>query len=396
MNLRTYRAESMSAALIKVKKDLGREAVIVSTRTIKAGGLLGLGARTMVEITASAEAEALPRKLRTDTMSRRMEDDAGLAKGVAMQMTAPAAVHACESISTSAVQRELQDIKSLVEDLKARSKKDEIELLPAELREAYIKMIQNQVAEELAGELIRQINDKRRDGERVDAAYVTEFLIRQIAKLLTPGCSINLDASGRTKVVALVGCTGVGKTTTAAKLAAHFQLVEGKKVGLITNDTYRIAAVEQLRTYAKILNIPLEVVMTPEDVRTALHRLQDCDIVLVDTAGRSQFDEIKLKELSRFLEAAGADEIHLVLSSNCSQPVLMKTAAQFSKLGVNRVIFTKLDEAVGIGTLLNVMQKVKAKISYVTTGQNVPDDIEVANSRRIAEMIVDGDGHSLN
>jgi len=188
----------------------------------------------------------------------------------------------------------------------------------------------------------------------------------------------------------LVGATGVGKTTTLAKLAAQFRIKEGKKVGLITIDTYRIAAVEQLRTYARIIDTPLEVVLTPQELRLAIERLADCDIILVDTAGRSQFDAPKLDELRAFLKAADPRETHLVLSATSSRAVLQKSIELFSGLGVNRVLFTKLDEAVGIGTLLAAVHKLDVKMSYITTGQDVPNDIEVGDGRRLAEMILGG------
>ncbi len=305
-----------------------------------------------------------------------------------MQATA---LPATDVSSTLAVQQELRDIKSLVQDLVKESNRDRLSKMPAELRWAYVKLIQNEVAEELAGEFIRRLGARRKDGQALDPATINEFLVQQLARILSPGCPIQLDdSSERCKVVALIGATGVGKTTTVAKLAAQFRLKQGKKVGLITIDTYRIAAVEQLRTYAKIIDIPLEVVLTPQELKWALERLRDCDIVLVDTAGRSQFDESKLNELKQFLQAARPDEVHLVLSATCSQRVLVKSIEQFSGLGTNRVIFTKLDEAVGMGTLLAAIQKLDAKLSYVTTGQDVPNDIEVGDGRRLAEMILGG------
>jgi flagellar biosynthesis protein FlhF len=179
----------------------------------------------------------------------------------------------------------------------------------------------------------------------------------------------------------------VGKTTTIAKLAAQYGLRMQKRVGLITIDTYRIAAVDQLRTYAEILNVPLKVVLSPTELGAALEELRDCDLVLVDTAGRSQNDAIRLNELRRFLTQAKADEIHLVLSTTNSQANLVQSAERFCKLGVDRIIFTKLDEAVGFGVILNVLRRVDRKLSYLTNGQEVPEHLEVGCSIAVADLI---------
>jgi flagellar biosynthesis protein FlhF len=179
----------------------------------------------------------------------------------------------------------------------------------------------------------------------------------------------------------------VGKTTTVAKLAADFALRKRLRVGLVTIDTYRIAAVDQLRTYAEIIGVPLEVVMTPAEMRPALERLSGCDVVLIDTAGRSQTDEIRIQELKYFLAEARPHEVHLVLSLTTGEKVIERATSSFAALGADRVIFTKLDEAAAVGMMLNCLHKAGLRLSYVTRGQDVPDDIEVGAARRIAELL---------
>jgi len=385
MSPRTYRADTMAEALSKVKQDLGRSAMILSTRTVKTGGWLGLGARTVVEITAADDTKSLPIRLRSDNISSRSTCGGVLPTPESRQPSPPT----MDTPDHLVVQDELRDIKSLVHDLVEQNQQSQVSKLSEELKQAYLNLIQNQVAEELAREFIRQIESQSGNGKKISPEEVREMLVQQMAQVLKPGCPITIGDVTGSKVVALIGPTGVGKTTTVAKLAAYFRLKEGKKVGLITIDTYRIAAVEQLRTYAKIIDIPLEVALTPEELKQAIKRLKDCDIVLIDTAGRSQFDTLKLNELRQFIESARPHEIHLVLSCNCSEPVLINAVDKFSQLGANRVIVTKLDETVGVGTLLSVMQRVDAQLSYVTTGQDVPNDIEVCDGRRLASMIID-------
>jgi flagellar biosynthesis protein FlhF len=188
--------------------------------------------------------------------------------------------------------------------------------------------------------------------------------------------------------VALVGPTGVGKTTTIAKLAAHYRLRERLRVGLITVDTYRIAAVEQLRTYADIIDLPMEVVSTPREMRQAVARLADLDLVLMDTAGRCPRDEVRIQELKSMLAEARPDEVHLVLSCVAGAAGLAKNAERFASVGTTALILTKLDEATGLGNLLPLLRTSRLPVSYLTNGQNVPDDIEAAVSDRLARRVL--------
>jgi flagellar biosynthesis protein FlhF len=184
--------------------------------------------------------------------------------------------------------------------------------------------------------------------------------------------------AGQQRLVALVGPTGVGKTTTIAKLAANYHLREKRRVGLITVDTYRIAAVEQLRTYADIIDLPMEVVATPRDMRQAVARM----------AGRSPRDEVKIQELRSLLGEAQPDEVHLVLSSVASAESLTKTAERFAAVGTTAMLITKLDEAPALGNLLPLARASHLPLSYVTNGQNVPDDIEAADAQRLARLVL--------
>jgi flagellar biosynthesis protein FlhF len=202
-----------------------------------------------------------------------------------------------------------------------------------------------------------------------------------------------IRASAGRSVVALVGPTGVGKTTTIAKLAANFRLKEKRNVGLITVDTYRIAAVEQLRTYADIIDLPMEVVSTPREMREAVTRMSDLEIILMDTAGRSPRDEVKIQELRAMLAEAKADQVHLVLSAVGGAAALKRTAEQFAAVGVSALVLTKLDEATSLGSVLPMLRASKLPLSYVTDGQNVPDDIQVADATRLARMVL---GMELN
>jgi len=195
-------------------------------------------------------------------------------------------------------------------------------------------------------------------------------------------------AAGHRTVVALVGPTGVGKTTTIAKLAAHYRLREQCSVGLITVDTYRIAAVEQLKTYAEIMDLSLEVVATPREMRAAVGHLADVDLVLIDTAGRSPRDAVRLSELRELLAESQADEVHLVLSAASGPDSIDIAAGAFSTVGASALVLTKLDEAVSLDWLPVLLKRHRLPLSYTTNGQNVPDDIQPANAAALHELII--------
>lgn len=276
------------------------------------------------------------------------------------------------------------------------------------LEAAYRALIEQEVAEQLADAILARVTAELSPAQAADPVLVRQSLVGAIASMLpaTDGDSDSLAArviakkskSGARAAfhVAFIGPTGVGKTTSIAKIAAMLRLRHGLQVGLVTADTYRIAAVEQLRTYAQILALPLEVAMQPDDLTAACERLASCDVVLIDTAGRSQNDKSRLAELGEFLRAGAADEVHLVLSATSSERALLREAAAFGALGVDRIVLTKLDEAAGFGTLLSVTRKLGMRISFVTTGQEVPKDLEPASARRFAEFMLQSSNANEN
>jgi flagellar biosynthesis protein FlhF len=259
-----------------------------------------------------------------------------------------------------------------------------------ELHETYRKLVENAVASDTAQQLVARVREELGEEQLRDRNVVRACLARRIEAMLPVAGPIRPARTGEPRLIALVGPTGVGKTTTIAKLAANLRLREHLAVGLITIDTYRIAAVEQLKTYARIIDVPIEVAMTPRQLEDAVARMGDQDVILIDTAGRSQRDEAKINELRRFFDAVQPDEVHLVLSSACSEKALFDTVRRFRPLDINRVIFTKLDEAIGFGVMLACLQRAEAGLSYVTTGQDVPDDIQVGERKALAQLILGG------
>lgn len=266
--------------------------------------------------------------------------------------------------------------------------------MPDTLFQEYLQLLEQQVSAEIADQIAASVREELNTGELADPTIVRQTTLRRLAELIPVSSQVprpGTAGDGRPLTIALIGPTGVGKTTTIAKLAASYKLRHHKKVGLITSDTYRIAAVEQLRTYANIIGLPLRVALTPEEMASACESLADCDVVLIDTAGRSQHDARRLDDLNGFLEAASPHQTHLVLSLASSEPVMLRAAERFAQLRPSNVIFTKLDEAVNFGVLLNVARQIELNLSFVTTGQEVPDHIEPGHPDRLARLVLDGE-----
>ncbi len=289
--------------------------------------------------------------------------------------------------------QEFNGLKGMVKELVNHTTRSRCPQIPEELFDYYNQLIQSQVAEELASSMIKTLQTQIRPEHARQPEFVKLKLAEQIERLLpSAGPIVRTKAIGP-HVVALIGPTGVGKTTTIAKLAANLMLREKRRVGLITLDTYRIAAIDQLRKYADILGSPLKVVGTAEETAAAVRSMHDCEFILIDTAGRSPNDALKLSELKGLLAAANPDEVHLVLSTTASEKCVELAISRFSEVRVDKIIFTKIDEAAHVGVVLNVIHKINKGLSYITTGQDVPDDIEVGQPKRLAQLILSGPTH---
>jgi flagellar biosynthesis protein FlhF len=388
MEVKTYRAKTMQEALALVRRELGPSAAVLHTREVGGSGLLGwfAGARR-IEVTASTGV-CVPSRL--PAVTRRIDPTHVTPTAASPATLAAPMVAAADEGKTrfrEELKGQLSELQTMVEDLCKRSQRSTLHDLPEELFHLYTDLIEAELSEELARELVERVRQEAPPEELADQAIVKARVTRMIEEQIQAAGSIRL-MPGQRRLVALVGPTGVGKTTTIAKLAANFRLREKRRVGLITVDTYRIAAVEQLRTYADIIDLPMQVVSTPKEMRDAMHAMGEMDLVLMDTAGRSPKDEVKIQELKAFLTEAQADEVHLVLSSVTGAATLERTAERFAAVGTTHLVLTKLDEASALGNLLPLLRASGLPLSYLTNGQNVPDDIEPADRRRFARLIL--------
>lgn len=370
MDVRTYRADTLQEALWAVREELGPRAAVLQTREIPRNWLSWLTGKRMVEVVASGNFEVASRF-----------DPSMLGR-------APQSPR----VPIEPRHDQASRLESLVEQLHHRETVGSATELPGSLFEMFTDLIDAEMPEDLARDFIERLRAGSEARDLDDAVLLEARLTRMIEDEILISGPIRVLPNQR-RLIALVGPTGVGKTTTIAKLAANFHLRDRKKVGLITVDTYRIAAVEQLRTYADIIDLPMEVVTTTREMREAVAALSDMEVILMDTAGRSPRDEVKIQELKSMLHEARADEVHLVLSSVASLQALKKTAEQFECVGVTSIILTKLDEATGLGNLVPMVRNCRLPLSYVTNGQNVPDDIAAADRRVLARAVLGN--HSL-
>jgi len=424
MRVKTFEAASMQEALAVVKRDMGEDAFILSTRTRRRR--TPLGEEAYIEVTAAVdEASAPPRPAPAPTPTYALRDPLA-ARTAPVRPAAPAPAPAPVTpaapppapppppVDLQPLRRELLEIKGAVEALKEVETRNASILRELDQMKAQLTRIQKQgmpqaqlhlpqALLELYGDLVsndldplialrlceytqRTLMEQGGDGT-LDPERARIFLRRVIADFIPVAPPIQLE-SGKTRVVALVGPTGVGKTTTIAKLAAYAKLELKQKVALLTLDTFRIAAVDQLHQYAEILQVPLHVALTVEDLRSALRFYQDRALVLLDTPGHSPKDADMMAQLRRFLDELPEAEVHLVLSATTKPRDLADIAQRFEALSPSRLVFTKLDETCTLGPLLSTLVRVKRPISYLGTGQEVPQDLEMATSRRLADLIL--------
>lgn len=367
MKLKHYTADTLQEAMLKVKNDLGRDAVILHTRRLKRGGLLGFFGKEHFEVIATLEAKVL----NTPTPANQKREAARL----------------LDNNRISALETEISQLRQAVETvLHPQPALGQVPLHEQLFSPLKDMLVRNDVDPAVAEKLVCDIAVQY-PGEK-DTSAARRLLEKRLCHCLSRVEGIKLE-SGKRKIVALLGPTGVGKTTTIAKLAANFTLVEGKRVALITADTYRIAAVEQLKTYGEIIGVPVEVVFTREELKAALERQSGKDLILIDTAGRSPKNRRHLKEIEELFCDLPDVEVYLVVSATTKPRDALDIIAQFAPAGGHyKLIITKIDESDTLGTVVNIMYNSKAVLSYLSNGQSVPDDIELADPEKLTGLIL--------
>jgi len=391
MRIQKIEADNWQQAIRLVKEQMGPNALILSTRRmLRKGGTLGLFGRPFIEVTAALE-------------DREGEEEL---PGKSTRQAAPLGATAL-SEQDNPLRKEIQELRTSLEHLRRAVREDGAEnsrrdnffqgaavlasrseiLKHPTLFELAQELKAQGVARLLIQECVGQIGSALSETQLQVPEYARHCLAALMRKLVPIGGGLQIE-EGRANAVAFVGPTGVGKTTTVAKLASHFALVEKKRVALVTIDTYRVASAEQLQTYARLIGIPLEVALGPASLGKLLDKHRDKDLILIDTAGRSQRNREHLRELAAFFQGRHAVETHLVVAATTKDGEMEETIESFGCIPVRRLLLTKLDEALSFGNLFNQAVYAKKPLSYFTTGQKVPEDIEVASAERLIDLIL--------
>ncbi|PKL91624.1 MAG: flagellar biosynthesis protein FlhF [Candidatus Goldiibacteriota bacterium HGW-Goldbacteria-1] len=417
MRIKKFDAETLQGALAKVKKDFGPEAVILHTKKYKKGGIFGLFGSERTEVTAGIDINIeKPRTPQFAPAAQQPVPSYGRTQQVSQQYI-PQTMHrqaAPPQQQTSQVNMDMIANYRRVEDISLKN-----EAFARELNEGKISLggnirgmkepsgagvnlkdgigriqkllLDNGVEENLVFRTLQTINSQLSDAQINNKQYIDNYLLDYLSGMIKVSGPFK-TAVGTPKIISFIGPTGVGKTTTLAKLAAKYALVENKKVVLVSADTYRIAAEAQLKKYGEIMGIPVEIVLTPADFKKVINKHMDKDIIFFDTAGRSPRNKKQLMELKEFMEVYSPMETHLVVSAVTKYYDALSIINNFGMVPIHRILFTKLDETKNYGMLLNLsVGSGGIPVSYLTVGQTVPDDIEVADSGVMARLILKGD-----
>ncbi len=385
MNIKKFRAHNMSDALAKVKREFGPDGVILQTRSYNEGAVLGYGGKSVVEITAAkdlASVQTGDTKRRPANPARRntVAGDRGLTR-----------IPKEESADVMALQRNLTELSGVVGDLLDDARDLGRISVPKSLKRHYHQLIEAQVAEELAAKLVRRVRAECSAAELADEKTVRRKIAAFIASMLPVADSTVQKKGTRPAVIGLVGPTGVGKTTTAAKLAADFSLRKGRSVGLLSLDTQRLGALEQIRAFAEVIGVPLAQAADPQAVSAIMKDFADRDVVIIDANGQNHRDQPGMHALKNLLAAASPTEVHLVLPGTYQTPVLLETIRGYQTLGVDRLLFTKLDEAVGLGVILNCLALADAQLSLTSASPDVSAALQQGEAARISKGIIGDD-----
>lgn len=387
MIVKKYTAQTEKEAILKAKEDLGPEAVVLNTKTLKQRGFARMFKKDFVEITAALEEKEFIQAVK----EKQPSFDVQIPKSTAETAVIEEKLDSLHNLLKNTISKdETADKEKEPAPEKAASNEDTVNFKFLKL--IYGKLIDSEVDEKYANEIIDDINSSLKKESNIDSILSAVYQ-KIILKLGEP---VEIQTGDKPKVVFFIGPTGVGKTTTIAKLASSFKLNNEKKVALITSDTYRIAAVEQLNTYANILDVPIDVVYTGEELLECIKKQNDKDLILVDTAGRSHRNEEQKNELLDMINTvlnSGEDietEIYLVMSITTKYKDLISICNAYKEIDNFSLLFTKLDETTTMGNILNIRLMTGRPLSYTTSGQNVPDDIEKVDVQKLSKHLLGG------
>lgn len=369
MIIKRYLVKDMNEAMTRIRYELGKDAIIVSQRKVKQSGIKGIFSPKLIEVTAALEngkSKNQEKKIEEESLKESVDTLKNIFKGSTDNLKSGDKAFEASSLKTKdnyLIDEDVKEMKSILGEILKNTK-------PKEDVDKFMKMVTDL---DLNPEYVNELRELWENSE--------EEFKDAIEK------DINIFQGNIEGRVVVVGPTGVGKTTTIAKLAGRLALIHNKKVGLITIDTYRIGAVEQLRTYAEIMNIPFKVVITIKEMEEAIKEMEGLDVVLIDTTGRSSKNSMQISELRAFVQKAEPNHTLMVISSTTKNADITTILNGYKKLYYDKVVITKLDETTTYGAIHTILKESEKPLAYVTTGQNVPDDIRVPSKKEIINLI---------
>ncbi len=384
MQIKKFVAENMTQVMALVKKEMGNEAIILQTKKAKTKGFFGFFKKDVIEVLAAIEPD---RTVHRGTNSKTYENKNIIPTTDSNIIKSEVSFKEVNNVYQKPIQKQQSDkdiskdideIKSVIKDLNNRFsqtfKTEEDEEI-SKVKTQYIEKLESKgLSLSLSQEIIQE-------GIELYGSCDNDIIVKVINSKFN-----NFPKRDDSKIIQkyniFIGPTGVGKTTTLAKIASNLAINEGKRIGFMTLDTYRISAVEQLRTYAEILNCPIEVAYDKNDVLEAINRLESRDVVFIDTAGRSHKNKNHMKELEEILNSITEKQVFLVLSANFNKDDIKDILNVYSFINEYNIIITKMDETSREGLVFEVMNEANKPITFTTYGQNVPDDIEVFDLTR--------------
>ncbi|MGM0750447.1 MAG: flagellar biosynthesis protein FlhF [Bacillota bacterium] len=376
MKVKKYAAPSMNEAMKKVRAELGDDAVILNSKVAYSGGFMGLFKKKSIEVIAAIDPEIESEKME---MNRMKESNA--------QFVPPAPSEQKYDADRS-VESELKELKHMISTIQS---KNQFQKYPEDVQEILFYLKEHDVSDTTLFQLGDYLEERIKrgfipgDNRNEWAKQEVQHFLNAFLKEITSG-----GMSYKKKYINVIGPTGVGKTTTLAKMAAEAVIEKRMKIAFITTDTYRIAAIQQLKTYAGLLNVPVEVVYKMEDFRKAIDKFRDYDHVFIDTAGRNFRENKYVEDLRGIIDFKHHMETFLVLSLTSKERDMKEIISQFSSIDIDRFIFTKLDETSSYGSMINMMSEVKIGAAYVTIGQDVPEDITEMNIEELGHLLMKG------
>lgn len=427
MTINKFQGKTKEEAIDKAKQEMGTNAVIMNVREIKPRGFFSVFKSSTFEVTAALEEkDAVVTPFSALKSPQKLHDNINFSADEKIELPKPSRVEEqilpqteegkiqtdtvklqpknvnvrrsqlIQETEESNLEKRLDDLSNMLEEKLGGNAKEEVEdkTMSFEqldfVRLVYKTLLQNEVNEVYANQIVDELEKFIRPGNSVDTilANVYQKLILRFGRPVTISLSGN-----KPKVVIFVGPTGVGKTTTIAKIASKFKVDCNNKVAFITADTYRIAATEQLRVYANILDAPMSIVYSSDEMNGTIAKLADYDLVFVDTAGFSHKNDAQREDMKKMLtgiDVAYEKEIYLVLSATTKYHDLLEIVDMYKGICDFKLIFTKLDETTAYGNIMNIKLYSGADLSYVTDGQNVPDDLEVFNTQKIVKQLLGG------